>query len=103
MVTYTNTANGVSTEYTLTIIDDDNPPIISFNPISKNSSESVTLVAINTTLSSVSEKTLSADYSITGGTASSGIYFFIHRKSGSFLNFICSSKSLRSFIVDSKI
>ncbi|ETR66242.1 MAG: hypothetical protein OMM_13060, partial [Candidatus Magnetoglobus multicellularis str. Araruama] len=67
MVTYTNTSGGISTEYTLTIIDDDDPPIISFSPISKSSSESVTLVTITTTLSSVSEKILSADYSVTGG------------------------------------
>ncbi|ETR65080.1 MAG: hypothetical protein OMM_06136 [Candidatus Magnetoglobus multicellularis str. Araruama] len=73
MVTYTNTSGGISTEYTLTIIDDDDPPIISFSPISKSSSESVTLVTITTTLSSVSEKILSADYSVTGGTAISGI------------------------------
>ncbi|KPA10632.1 Na-Ca exchanger/integrin-beta4 domain protein, partial [Candidatus Magnetomorum sp. HK-1] len=73
MVTYTNTANGVSTEYTLTIIDDDNPPTISFDPISKNSPESTAIVSIHTTLSSASEKMLSADFSTIGGTASSGI------------------------------
>jgi len=34
MVTYTNTSSGISTKYTLTIIDDDDPPTISFNAIS---------------------------------------------------------------------
>jgi hypothetical protein len=99
MVTYTNTSSGLSTEYTLTITDDDNPPIISFNPISKSSSESVTLVAINTTLSSVSEKTLSADYTITGGTASSGVDYTLI---SSTLTFIPgeTSKSFTCNVVD---
>ena len=71
MIAYTNVNAGNSTVYTLTITDDDNPPYISFNPISKNSAESIGIVSINTKLSHTSEKPISADFGVIGGTASS--------------------------------
>ncbi|KPA19406.1 Na-Ca exchanger/integrin-beta4 domain protein, partial [Candidatus Magnetomorum sp. HK-1] len=73
MVAYTNVTAGIATVYTLTITDDDNPPIISFSPVSKISAESIGIVSINTILSLASEKSISVDYGMIGGTASSGI------------------------------
>ncbi|ETR66287.1 MAG: hypothetical protein OMM_12998, partial [Candidatus Magnetoglobus multicellularis str. Araruama] len=69
MVTYTHTSSGLSTEYTLTITDDDNPPIISFSPVSYTASESSGVVNITAVLSLESEKEISFDYGIIGGTA----------------------------------
>jgi hypothetical protein len=85
---YTITATKMTNEFgyaMITVVVDDGTatsekqftittlPTISFNPISKHTPESLTIVTINTTLSFASEKSISADYSITGGTASSGI------------------------------
>ncbi|KPA18747.1 Na-Ca exchanger/integrin-beta4 domain protein, partial [Candidatus Magnetomorum sp. HK-1] len=73
MTNYTNTTSGVSNEYTLTITDDDDPPTISFSPSSYSASESAGTLNITATLSIASEKAISVDYSVTGGTATSGV------------------------------
>ncbi|KPA18527.1 hypothetical protein MHK_001255, partial [Candidatus Magnetomorum sp. HK-1] len=72
MIAYTNTSGGSSTRYTLTITDDDNPPLISFSPMTSTSVENSGIIPITATLSQTSEKIINADYIVTGGTATSG-------------------------------
>ncbi|KPA14291.1 hypothetical protein MHK_005502, partial [Candidatus Magnetomorum sp. HK-1] len=72
MIAYTNTSAGSSTRYTLTITDDDNPPLISFSPMTSTSVENSGIIPITATLSQASAKIINADYIVTGGTATSG-------------------------------
>src|SRR5206468_13025433 len=54
------------------IIDTDNPPTVAFSLASSSGSESVTPANLAVTLSTVSGKTVTVDYAVTGGTASGG-------------------------------
>ncbi len=64
---------GTSTIYTHTIIDDDNTRKINFSSASSANSESTTSVNIQVTISSAdASNATTADYTVTGGTATGG-------------------------------
>src|SRR5205823_6650332 len=54
------------------ITDDDPPPAVAFNTISSSGSESTTTVSVPVSLSTVSAKTVTVNYAVTGGTATGG-------------------------------
>src|SRR5213076_3492794 len=60
-------ANGAGTG---TITDNDSPPIVAFSLASSSGAESVTPANLAVALSSVSGKTVTVDYAVSGGTAS---------------------------------
>src|SRR5213078_3982426 len=62
-------ANGAGTG---TILDDDNPPIVAFSLASSSGAESVTTANLTVALSTVSGKTVTVDYAVSGGTATGG-------------------------------
>src|SRR5438477_1556417 len=62
-------ANGAGTA---TIIDNDNPPTVAFSLASSSGAESVTPANLAVSLSAVSGKTVTVDYSVSGGTATGG-------------------------------
>src|SRR5438128_1256628 len=62
-------ANGTGTG---TIIDNDNPPTVAFSLASSSGAESVTPANLAVALSSVSGKTVTVDYAVSGGTATGG-------------------------------
>src|SRR5207244_13585398 len=55
-----------------TIIDNDNPPSVAFSLASSSGAESVTPANLAVALSTVSGKTVSVDYAVSGGTATGG-------------------------------
>src|SRR5438552_11185341 len=55
-----------------TIIDNDNPPTVAFSLASSSGAESVTPANLAVALSTVSGKTVSVDYAVSGGTATGG-------------------------------
>ena len=67
----TNATLGNPTVHTFTILDDDEPPTVQFENSSSSGPETTTAPAIVVTLSSESAKTVSVDYAVTDGTASS--------------------------------
>src|SRR5213075_1808468 len=62
-------ANGTGTG---TITDNDNPPSIAFSLASSSGAESVTPANLAVALSSVSGKTVTVNYAVSGGTATGG-------------------------------
>ncbi|MCE7996431.1 MAG: T9SS type A sorting domain-containing protein, partial [Roseivirga sp.] len=74
IVTLSNPVNatlGTNTVHTYTILDDDASPTISFTTSSGNGAESVSSKDVQVDLSTVSDRTITADYTVTG-TASNG-------------------------------
>ncbi|MBK8396631.1 MAG: hypothetical protein IPL26_15530 [Leptospiraceae bacterium] len=59
---------GGNTSHTYTINDND-PPIVTFNTGSSNASESITSVTIPVTLSGADANSVTVDYAVSGGTA----------------------------------
>ncbi len=55
-----------------TILDNDNPPTVSFTLASSSGAESVTPANLAVALSAVSGRTVTVDYAVTGGTATGG-------------------------------
>src|SRR5206468_3892736 len=55
-----------------TILDDDNPPTVAFSLASSSGAESVSPANLAVALSTVSGKTVTVDYAVTGGTATGG-------------------------------
>ena len=70
--TPTNATLGATTTHTYTITDDDAAPTVAFSTSSSSGNETVTPANIAVTLSSASGLTVSVNYSVTGGTATSG-------------------------------
>src|SRR2546428_1224844 len=62
-------ANGTGTG---TILDNDNPPTVAFHLASSSGAESVTPANLAVSLSALSGKTVTVDYSVSGGTATGG-------------------------------
>src|SRR5439155_13719027 len=62
-------ANGTGTG---TILDNDNPPAVAFSLASSSGAESVTSANLSVALSTVSGKTVTVGYAVSGGTASGG-------------------------------
>ncbi|KPA16876.1 hypothetical protein MHK_002907, partial [Candidatus Magnetomorum sp. HK-1] len=75
-VAYTNSIAGSTVDCTITIEDDDNPPSVSFSPATYSETEGAGTVTITATLSLASEKAISVDYDLTGGTATASDYTF---------------------------
>lgn len=65
----TNSSLGSNTTHTYTINDNDPTPRVQFDNLTSEAYESVTSVNIPVSLSSGSSKTISVDYTVTGGTA----------------------------------
>ena len=63
---------GAITQHTLIIIDDDPLPVVQFAAATSANPESVTNPAVTVTLSAQSAKTVSVNYTRTGGTATPG-------------------------------
>src|SRR5439155_18284326 len=59
-----NATLGVTTTHTYTILDNDNPPSVSFASASSSGAESVTPANLAVSLSSVSGKTVTVDYAV---------------------------------------
>src|SRR5439155_14268167 len=55
-----------------TIIDNDNPPTVAFSLASSSGAESVTPANLAVALSTVSGKSVTVDYAVSGGTATGG-------------------------------
>ena len=75
MVDISSVTNGTESgtqQVIATIADDDLPPTVSFNVASSGSLENVTPAALAVSLSTVSGKTVTVDYAVTGGTATGG-------------------------------
>ncbi|MCB1177750.1 MAG: Ig-like domain-containing protein [Leptospiraceae bacterium] len=68
----TNSVLGSTLSQTVTILDDDVTPTISFDSTSSSGLEGVTTVNIPVSISAVSGQTVSVNYSITGGSATGG-------------------------------
>src|SRR5205814_433386 len=64
-----NATLGATIAHTYTILDNDNPPTVSFAAASSSGAESVTPANLLVSLSAVSAKTVTVDYAATGGTA----------------------------------
>ena len=67
-----NSSLGTNTSHTYTINDNDTAPTVAFSATTSNATEATTTVTIPVTLSAISGKTVTVDYSVTGGTATSG-------------------------------
>ncbi len=63
---------GTKTQFALTVQDNDNAPTVQFARSGLQNDESVTTAGIAVTLSSPSEKEVTVDYTLTGGTATGG-------------------------------
>ncbi|HCU47387.1 TPA: hypothetical protein DIC47_03140, partial [Candidatus Nomurabacteria bacterium] len=75
IITLSNPINsilGSNTIYTYTITDDDDAPTIAFDTTTSSGLESVTSIDIPITLSAVSGSDTTVDYTVSGGTATSG-------------------------------
>jgi hypothetical protein len=75
VVTLTNPNNvtlGATATHTRTILDDDDPPTISFLAASSSGSEAMAAPLVSVGLSSASGKTITIHYATSGGTATSG-------------------------------
>src|SRR5207253_2386817 len=68
----TNATLGTNTAHTYTILDNDASPTVAFTLTSSSGLESVTSPTIAVSLSTVSGRTVSVPYSVTGGTATGG-------------------------------
>src|SRR6266536_1103377 len=68
----TNATLGATTIHTYTILDNDNPPAISFSLASSSGAESVSPANLAVSLSNPSIDTVTVDYAVTGGTATGG-------------------------------
>jgi len=68
----TNSTLGTNTAHTYTINDDDNGPTVAFSATTSIGGEATTAVTIPVTLAAASGQTVTVDYSVTGGTATSG-------------------------------
>ena len=55
-----------------TIIDDDDPPTVSFNAATSSGSESTTTVSLPVSLAAASGRIVTVDYAVTGGSATGG-------------------------------
>ncbi len=64
-----------NTVVTVTILDDDAPPSVSFSTATSTGAESVVAPKLTVTLSAVSNQTVTVPYSVSGGTATSGTDF----------------------------
>ncbi len=64
-----NATLGSNTIHTYTLNDDDSQPTVAFDAISSNASESITGVNLPVSLSAASGKTVTVQYSVTGGSA----------------------------------
>ncbi len=60
--------------HTLTIIDDDDAPVVSFRTTVSSGSENISPVLIEVVLSAASAQTVTVDYAVTGGTANAEDY-----------------------------
>jgi len=67
-----NANAGANIVHTLTITDNDPPPTIAFTATASTNSESISTFTIPVSLSASSSQSISVDYSVTGGTATSG-------------------------------
>jgi RHS repeat-associated protein len=75
IVTLTNSSIGpvgLNSVHTLTIIDNDDPPVVEFLYNGGSADESVSPATISAGLSVASEKVVSIDYTVSGGTATGG-------------------------------
>lgn len=63
-----------STDHTRTIQDDDGPPVVSFDSNASSGNEDAGGVGLSVTVSPMSEKTVTVDYAVTGGTAAGSDY-----------------------------
>ncbi|MCB1176837.1 MAG: hypothetical protein KDK36_04570, partial [Leptospiraceae bacterium] len=68
-----NSSLGTNANHTFTITDDDPSPTISFDSSFSNGSENIPSVNIPVSLSNPSDRPISIDYSVSGGSAVSGI------------------------------
>jgi hypothetical protein len=67
-----NAALGTNQGHTLTILDDDPLPVVRFTSGSSSGAESVGLVTLDVVLAPASARTVTVNYSATGGTATGG-------------------------------
>ena len=67
-----NATLGTNIVHTLTIQDDDSPPVIEFNQTSSSGDEANSSKAITVNLSSISSKDVTVDYAVTGTATGSG-------------------------------
>ncbi|MFB0515655.1 MAG: Calx-beta domain-containing protein [Candidatus Neomarinimicrobiota bacterium] len=72
---------GVNAEHTVTIIEDEAPPVLAFNLATSGGDESSS-VPIVVTLSSASALPVTFDYAVTGGTATSGVDYALTGSKG---------------------
>ncbi|MBP9887526.1 MAG: Ig-like domain-containing protein [Leptospiraceae bacterium] len=70
-----NANAGPNIVHTLTITDNDPPPTVAFTTTASTNSESIATFTIPVSLSASSSQSISVDYSVTGGTATSGADF----------------------------
>ncbi len=68
----TNANLGVIADHTLTILDDDGPPTVSFRLANSSGPESLVAATLLVSLSRISAKSVTVDYAPTGGTATNG-------------------------------
>src|SRR5438552_2694057 len=66
------TVDPIST-HTYTILDNDDPPAVSFALASSSGAESATPASLVVSLSAISAKPVTVDYAVSGGTASNGL------------------------------
>ncbi len=67
-----NAGLGTPAAATLTITDDDDPPLVSFTAAEYSATESAGLATVTVTLSNPSSQTVSVDYATANGTAQAG-------------------------------
>ena len=78
VITLTNPTNsnlGTNVSHTYSITDDDAVPTVGFDTTTGSGSEATTTVTIPVSLSTASGQAVTVDYSVTGGTATSGTDF----------------------------
>ena len=68
----TNATLGTDVVHTVTINDNDNPPVVDFNLTSSSGDEAISSKAITVDLSEISTKSITVNYSITGTATGSG-------------------------------
>ena len=72
MGTPTNATKGSPSVHTATITDNDDPPVVSFDLTTQSVSEAVGAVTFHAQLSTLSGKTVTVPFSVTGGSATQG-------------------------------
>ena len=68
-----NATLGANTAHTYTINDNDATPTVAFDAASSNGAESATTANLAVSLSAQSGQTVTVAYTVTGGTATSGV------------------------------